>query len=448
HELGHSLGLEHPGSYNAGDQRNATYTDDAVYQQDSLQYTIMSYLGADNTGAVHKAGDTTYFGSTALLDDIAAVQRLYGANMTTRTGDTTYGFHTTEKGSAFDIVSADQQVVFSIWDAGGINTLDLSGYEGNQTIDLRAGHFTSAGELTQNISIALGTVMHTGIGGSGNDTICGNDANNVLVGHAGNDRLDGGLGVNAADFTGPTKNYEIVLTAGNSPFVVHDRVGTDGTDWLTSIQDLRFPGETLSTTDFILSRGQFSKDAGFFGDAFNIFHLYIAEENRAPDALGLYYWVARVAQGDKITDISDSFFAQQETSGVYAPTLANDAFVDKVYANLFHHAPDQGGLDYWVNDLVNGTTRGDLVLNIALGATGTDKTIVDNKVKIARSFAQTEGLTNADWARDVMSGVDVTAQSVTEASQKIADYAATAAAAQTAELIVKLIGVPDPAPVA
>lgn len=441
HELGHSLGLDHPGRYAAGDERDANYKDDAVYRQDSLQYTIMSYFEADNTGAVHTVGDTTFYGSTPLLDDIAAIQRLYGANMHTRAGDTIYGFHGTETGSAFDIASPTQEVVLSIWDAGGFNTLDLSGYSSNQVIDLRAGHFSSAGALTDNISIALGTIIHTGIGGAGNDTIFGNDADNALVGNAGDDRLDGGLGFNSASFTGPARNYEITLTAGLSPFTVHDRIGGDGTDTLVAIQDLRFDGQHVTTPDLVLSRSLFSQSDGFFGDASRLFHLYIAEEGRAPDALGLYYWAARIAQGASLSHLADSFFVQPETASVHAPALDDQAFVTAVYHNLFHHAPDRPGLAYWLAELGHGTSRGHLLLSVALGALEDDATIIDNKVAVARRFAQTEGLTNAAWGRDVLADVDATAESVVAADQKIAAYAEMTSTGQAAELVVRLIGV-------
>jgi len=48
HETGHALGLDHPGAYNGG---SPTYANNAEYAQDSLQYTIMSYFTANNTGA-------------------------------------------------------------------------------------------------------------------------------------------------------------------------------------------------------------------------------------------------------------------------------------------------------------------------------------------------------------------------------------------------------------
>jgi serralysin len=99
--------------------------------------------------------------------------------MTTRTGDTVYGFNS-NAGSAYTISSATEQKVFCIWDAGGNDTLDLSGYSNNQVINLYDGNFCNAGALTSNISIALSVVIENAVGGSGNDVIYGNSANNVL----------------------------------------------------------------------------------------------------------------------------------------------------------------------------------------------------------------------------------------------------------------------------
>ena len=83
------------------------------------------------------------------------------------------------------------------FDAGGNDTLDLSGYSTNSNIDLRPESFTSAGpgdpsssistDALYNISIARGVTIENAIGGLGNDTITGNDANNILNGKSGDD---------------------------------------------------------------------------------------------------------------------------------------------------------------------------------------------------------------------------------------------------------------------
>jgi serralysin len=193
HEIGHALGLEHPGDYNAGPGQVITYADDAEYVEDSRQYTIMSYFDASKTGADHVDGRVTIYPSTPLLDDIAAIQRLYGANMTTRTGNDTYGFNC-DAGDAFAITSSREQVVFCIWDAGGNDTLDLFGYATDQVINLAAESFSSAGNLTLNISIAAGVTIENAIGGAGDDDITGNSADNFVDGRDGSDEMSGRSG--------------------------------------------------------------------------------------------------------------------------------------------------------------------------------------------------------------------------------------------------------------
>lgn len=197
HEIGHAIGLSHPGEYDGG---SPTYGADALYWQDARMFTIMSYFGSTNTG-----GNLPSFSWGPQFHDIAAAQRLYGANMTTRTGDTVYGFSSTAGRTLFDIASASQGAAFSIWDAGGVDALDLSGYSENADIDLRPGAFSSAGPTPDNgparynISIAVGVLIEDAIGGSGHDTLTGNDAANVLTGGAGNDSASGGIGADTLD---------------------------------------------------------------------------------------------------------------------------------------------------------------------------------------------------------------------------------------------------------
>ncbi|WP_304438784.1 M10 family metallopeptidase C-terminal domain-containing protein, partial [Brevundimonas sp. Leaf363] len=170
HEIGHALGLSHPGDYNAGDG-DPSYAD-AEYREDSTQYTVMSYWSEAETGAnfLGSSGGP-YYAAAPLLDDIAAIQMLYGANMSTRTGDTTYGFNSNTGRDFYSAASGADKLVFAVWDAGGYDTLDFSGYGQTQTIDLRQGQFSSVGGLIGNVSIAQGAVIEHAIGGSGNDTM-------------------------------------------------------------------------------------------------------------------------------------------------------------------------------------------------------------------------------------------------------------------------------------
>ncbi len=196
HEALHALGLAHPGNYD-GDSA-PDYETGAEYQQDSRQYTVMSYWDPSETGADHLAGGIPAFAGTPLLHDIAALQKLYGANMETRSGNTVYGFNSTAGRAAYDI-ALNPRPVFSIWDAGGVDTLDLSGFATASRIDLQEGAFSDAGDMTANISIAYGVTVENAIGGAGADTLTGNAAANALSGGGGNDVLDGGSGSDRLD---------------------------------------------------------------------------------------------------------------------------------------------------------------------------------------------------------------------------------------------------------
>jgi len=156
HELGHSLGLSHPGNYNFSDDNDGdgipdpiTYEGDAFYFQDSNQYSIMSYFDSFETGAQNIDWNVMRFvyPSTPMVDDVAVIQSKYGADMTTRTGDTTYGFNATSDvtNEAMKFHTGEMSTIFTIWDAGGNDTIDLSGYQTPSVIDLRPGAYSSAG---------------------------------------------------------------------------------------------------------------------------------------------------------------------------------------------------------------------------------------------------------------------------------------------------------------
>lgn len=184
HEIGHALGLGHAGNYDG----NATYGVDNYYANDSWAYSVMSYFDQAESGL-----GSSRFVMTAQMADIVAIQSLYGAGAGSRSGDTIYG-HNATAGAMYAFASYATAPAFTIYDSGGTDTLDASGYSDTQTISLVAESFSSIGGYTNNISIARGTVIENANGGSGIDTIIGNSANNVIHGNNGNDILNGGDG--------------------------------------------------------------------------------------------------------------------------------------------------------------------------------------------------------------------------------------------------------------
>ena len=257
HEIGHAIGLPHPGDYNA-DGTTITYANSATYYQDSRQYTIMSYFDATSTGAnfVPPGETASYSSATPLRDDIAVLQDIYGAAPTTRLGDTVYGYNSNAGNVAFDFTVTKAPIV-SIYDAGGSDTIDLSGSAYGAHLDLNQGMFSDVLGLVGDLSIAYGTVIENAIGSTGADVIVGNAVANLLRGGAGDDvlqggggddTLDGGDGNDAAAYAGASSDYDWWFNRSTSTWTVDDAraAPVDGVDTLISVEGLKFSDRSVA----------------------------------------------------------------------------------------------------------------------------------------------------------------------------------------------------------
>lgn len=186
HEIGHALGLGHAGNYNG----SASYSDDALYFNDSWQSSIMSYFHqAENTWL-----DASFaYAITPMMADIIAVQSLYEVP-TANPGDTTYGDGGDTGGYLDTALDLSNPVTFTVFDTGGTDTFDFSSYTAHQRMDLRQETYSDLAGLDGNVGIARGSVIENGSTGGGNDTLTGNDADNALSAGVGDDSADGGGG--------------------------------------------------------------------------------------------------------------------------------------------------------------------------------------------------------------------------------------------------------------
>lgn len=187
------------------------------------------------------------------------------------------------------------------------------------------------------------------VGTPGNDILTGGSGNDTLVGAGGNDTLDGGAGVDTAVFSGAYAAYAIAKSGAG--FTV---AGPEGTDTLVNIERLQFADAGVAL-DVQGSGGQ-------------AYRLYQAAFDRAPDAAGLGFWIHSLDAGVALPQVAQDFMDSAEFAARYgAPDTTH--FVDQLYANVLHRAPDAAGEAYWVGHLDAGDlTRADTLAHFSESA--------------------------------------------------------------------------------
>jgi serralysin len=165
--------LKHPHDHAGGRPK---FSELGIGEMDEMRYTVMSYGIADPP--YENAG----FAATPMPLDILAIQHIYGANLAYRTGD--------------DVYDLDNESFWTIWDAGGDDTLDAGSWVGGSGVmlDLREGGFSGAIDSERRMAVAYDAVIENAIGSSQGDKVFGNDADNRLQGGWGKDALFGGGG--------------------------------------------------------------------------------------------------------------------------------------------------------------------------------------------------------------------------------------------------------------
>jgi serralysin len=258
HEIGHALGLGHGGNYNG----SAVYLTDALYRNESWSTTIMSYFDQSESDYFKAQGFSRVFDISPMIADGVALSSVYGLSTTTRTGDTIYGFNNNSGRTIYDSTQAST-LAFTIFDSGGNDTLDYSGYAAVQLINLNSETFSNIGGKTGNMNIGRGTVIENAYAGSGNDTLYGNAVGNILEGRdgadslfgyggndslnggAGSDRLFGGLGDDRAIYSIASNAAGANVTRlANGNYEVND--GSGATDTLRGVERIQFSNATIA----------------------------------------------------------------------------------------------------------------------------------------------------------------------------------------------------------
>ena len=315
HEIGHALGLKHPGNYNAGDPSSDEPGNYLGTLEDNYNYTLMSYR--DVAGGQQRA----WFGSYDLL----ALKKLYGAG-SWGAGDTTYTY-TDSTGTLLEIID----------DTSGYDTIDLSALNLGATVDMRPGGFSSVGRnglpaAVDNLSIEFTTVIEKFIGTAFNDTVTGNDAANTFVLAKGTNTANGGAGIDIAAYTSGHASYQVGPNGANWQVT-----GANLNDTLSGIERAWFADRKLAL-DFSGNAGTVAKLVGaVFGASSVVSH---------PDYLGA---------GLTLLDNGTSYATLAQYALDYRlGTHSNADVVTLLYTNVAGVAPPQSESAYYLNQLTSG----------------------------------------------------------------------------------------------
>ncbi len=168
--------------------------------------------------------------------------------------------------------------------------------------------------------------------------LSGTAGNDTFYAVASNQTYDGRGGIDTVVFNGKEDNYSIALAV--SGFSVKDNVGTDGTDTVVNIEKLQFTDHTLTIavapTETLLES----------------YRIYKAAFDRAPDYGGLGYWFKVMDHGATLTDIAGGFIGSNEFKAMYGDNPTDSTFVSLLYHHVLGRDLDQGGYDFWMNDLI------------------------------------------------------------------------------------------------
>jgi hypothetical protein len=299
------------------------------------------------------------------------------------------------------------------------------------------------------------------VGSPGPDPINAGIGSDTIDPGAGHDTIDGGAGDDTVIYSGDQNSYTLTLSPEATTLTNRLSSGTD-IDRLIDVEFLDFETEMDVFGGQPMHLDIFDGPASLSADDFSeIVELYVAYFNRAPDALGLFFWASKFAEGLSIADMAASFFTQQETQETYAGVMDDagnltdvSAFVTAVYQNVLGRQADDAGFNFWVDVLENSAdvTPPNFILAIIQGAkfpadpvpqSYVDQAYLEDKADIGAYFAVIKGMSEVGNASTAMQLFDGSEDSLLAAKNAIDAFHIAATGPTDGAFLMPLVGVID-----
>jgi len=174
-------------------------------------------------------------------------------------------------------------------------------------------------------------------GGKGDDQINASKRDDFLIGGEGNDRVDGGDGLDVLVLDAKRDGAEIVRESNGQWRV---KTATEGTDSLIGVERISFEDVSVALD--------------ISGDAGQAYRVYKAAFNRDPmagDTAGLGFWIDKMDNDMDLIEVSARFIDSNEFRQGYGSNPTSEEFLSKLYTNVLGRQPEASGYNWWLNEL-------------------------------------------------------------------------------------------------
>jgi len=345
----------------------ATLTAESANLSDSTIEAINSLLNLDNAETVSVAGIT---GTTVQLPESGAASIVQGTVEGVKGDTVVLDLAAAEAaGASVYHLQSDANLVVNLEGQAAAPAADVQAFA-LAAVDTSAIELVVATGNGDDVITVKGDQNTLIDAGDGNDTIVTGNGDNVVIAGAGNNNVTTGSG-----------NDTVILSGSNHADIVNTGEGYDVVQLDGSAEDYDFAVGNNFTVNLTGNQTAAISNAEFLsfanGDTVALAHsdeeaaalrLYQGILGRDADLEGAKAFTGLVNEGTSLTDIANQFLNSAEFGGA-----ATEASINDLYNTLLGRDADEAGSDAWQAVLANGASLADVAAAIAVSEEAQDR---------------------------------------------------------------------------